>query len=647
MIVSTVIAQLSRFRPRHLRAAAPLTLASAFALAIGIFAASYLSSVQKTNISRSVGWVEHTHDVIKALDDILKDAVNAETDQRGFLLTGEASYLEPYQHASQSMQSDLAKAEELTKDNTRQQDRLQVLRGLLHSRALVLEQTIRLSNNGDRRQALDLVMSGEGKHLMDLARQTVTEAEAQEQALLQERTENWEHTQSRWEHLTLGLLIAAVAGAALTGIAFVRMFAARATAKYSAAVADERQRLLDRMSLATIMVRDFDGPIIFWTHGCETLYGWTAEEAVGQSSHKLLRTIYPEPLVEIETTLRRDGVWHGELRNRTKDDVEVRVAAHKVLRRDSDGLSIVENVTDITLLRQAEETLRQQTADLARANADLSAEIGERSRVEEEVRRLNASLETRITERTAELQAANEEIESFSYSVTHDLRAPLRAIQGFSRALLEDYGEQLDSEGRRLANVVCDSTRRMARMIDDVLAFSQLSRTAIRFASVDLEAEVREAIANLAPFIDGREVDFEIGNLPSAQGDVAMLQHVWSNLLGNAVKYTAPRDRAVIQIGAEVSDDETVYSVRDNGVGFDMRYADKLFGTFQRLHGSEFPGTGVGLSIVRRIVTRHQGRVWAEAEVDKGATFFFSLGSAKSERPTTIMAEGDSAGSPP
>ncbi len=236
----------------------------------------------------------------------------------------------------------------------------------------------------------------------------------------------------------------------------------------------------------------------------------------------------------------------------------------------------------------------------------------------------------------AHLEDANNELDAFAHSVSHDLRAPLRAIDGFSRILLEDYGEKLDSEGKRVIGVVRGSTQRMAQMIDDILAFSRVGRTELRSADVDMQAAVRETIRDLEPATAGRTVAFEVGELPPAHGDAAMLQQVWANLLGNAVKYTGPRDRAVITIGAEVSDGVTVYFVRDNGVGFDMRYADKLFGAFQRLHGSEFVGTGVGLSIVRRIITRHGGRVWAESEVDKGAAFFFSVGGNNDNGHPTI-----------
>ncbi len=240
----------------------------------------------------------------------------------------------------------------------------------------------------------------------------------------------------------------------------------------------------------------------------------------------------------------------------------------------------------------------------------------------------------------AHLEDANSELEAFSYSVSHDLRAPLRAIDGFSRILQEDYADKLDTEGKRVIGVVRASTVRMTQMIDDILAFSRAGSTELKAADVDMQAAVRTAIRDLEPAAAGRSMDFVIGELPPAYGDAPMLQQVWANLLGNAVKYTAPRDQAIIRIGAEVSDGETVYFVSDNGVGFDMQFADKLFGAFQRLHGAEFPGSGIGLSIVRRIITRHRGRVWAQSEVDNGATFFFSVGAKETNGNPTITSNG-------
>jgi light-regulated signal transduction histidine kinase (bacteriophytochrome) len=224
------------------------------------------------------------------------------------------------------------------------------------------------------------------------------------------------------------------------------------------------------------------------------------------------------------------------------------------------------------------------------------------------------------------LVTANQELEGFAYSVSHDLRTPLRAIDGFSRILLEEHADQLDAEGQRVLNAVRDGTVKMARLIDDILAFSRVGRLDITHGPVDMAALVRSSLADeLAPAAVGRRLAIEIGELPDAHGDAALLRHVWINLIDNAIKFTAPKPDARIEIGARAGPGESVYFLRDTGVGFDMQYAGKLFGVFQRLHGTEFPGTGIGLAIVKRIVTRHGGRVWAEGNIGEGATFSFAL----------------------
>lgn len=255
---------------------------------------------------------------------------------------------------------------------------------------------------------------------------------------------------------------------------------------------------------------------------------------------------------------------------------------------------------------------------------ELSISIGrqvgqfvERTRAQAELRRLNSELELRVAARTAELASSNAELEAFSYSVSHDLRAPLRAINGYTSMLVEDHGE-LPADARRLVTTIRDRGARMGTLIDDLLAFSRLGRQEIRRHPVDMEALARTVVLELPP----GPAEIQIDKLPRASGDVALLRQVWSNLIANAVKYSRGRARPEIEIGFA----DGSYFVKDNGVGFDMRYADKLFGVFQRLHREdEFEGTGVGLAIVRRIVERHGGEVWAEAKLDAGATVGFTL----------------------
>ena len=231
-----------------------------------------------------------------------------------------------------------------------------------------------------------------------------------------------------------------------------------------------------------------------------------------------------------------------------------------------------------------------------------------------------------------DLQHANREMEAFSYSVSHDLRTPLRAIDGFSRILEEEYAGTVDAEGKRLLGVIRRNTVTMAQLIDDLLAFSRLSRQPIASMEVDMSALARQAFAEASRGAGDRNIEFLMHDLPRATGDAAMLRQVFANLLSNAVKFTAPRAAARIEVGSETAGGETAYYVKDNGVGFDARFADKLFGVFQRLHAShEFEGTGVGLAIVQRVVQRHGGRVWAESVVAIGSTFHFTLNRNEGE----------------
>lgn len=297
---------------------------------------------------------------------------------------------------------------------------------------------------------------------------------------------------------------------------------------------------------------------------------------------------------------------------------------HAVNARLQQEIQHVQETEDKLLLLNKQ--LEEKSNGLAQINEALLKREQELRKSEEQVRQLNADLEQKVEYRTLELDAINKELEAFSYSVSHDLRAPLRSIHGYASILSQENGEKIDARGKKNLEIILRNSHYMGQLIDDLLHFAQTSRTKMKKASFNTNEQVRSIVNELLAQEEGRNVTIDIATLEHCKADVTTLRQVWINLVSNALKYTRKNQNPRIEIGSEHTGSEVLYYIKDNGVGFDMAYSDKLFGVFQRLHKmQDFEGTGVGLALVKRIIDRHNGRIWAEAKVNEGATFYFAL----------------------
>ncbi|MBU1355561.1 MAG: PAS domain S-box protein [Candidatus Edwardsbacteria bacterium] len=368
--------------------------------------------------------------------------------------------------------------------------------------------------------------------------------------------------------------------------------------------------LIDGVKDYGLYMLDTGGTVVSWNEGAERMKGYRSEEIIGQSFSKFFtpedqQNNTSQRLIDAATTQGRveDEGW----------------------RVRKDGSRFWADAI-ITALYAPDGSLQ--------GFAKITRDLTENKRAEDQLKQLNEELELRVQQRTIQLEASNNELESFAYSVSHDLRVPLRAIDGFTKIITEDYKEIFDEEGKRLLGVIRTNTRKMGQLIEDLLLFSKVGRQELAGIEIDMRSLAETVSKEFKVQNEGRNIIFKTGSLPSSKGDPAMLRQVLANLVGNAVKFTRPREEALVEIAGTTQGSENIYSVKDNGVGFDMQYVSKLFGVFQRLHSQvEFEGTGVGLAIVQRIILKHGGRVWAEGKVGEGATLFFAL-------PNTAQQQG-------
>jgi len=670
--------------------------------------------------------VEHSLRVLRASALLLATIEDAETAERGYLLTGDDRHLDQYQAALSNQRQASQNLRRLTADNSRQQARIAKLDGLVETRLSGLSRLIALYRTQGQNAALAAVATDDDGRAMDEIRDLLSAMEQEEYGLLQLRTKAAEAHANHMRWILSALLIVLLIVGGAVSERDIRNHARDVEAIRNS---EERFRTLANAIPQLCWMTNADGWIFWYNQRWYEFTGTTPQEMEGSGwtsvhDRKALPGILEgwknaiaagQPF-EMDFPLRAaDGAFHPFLTRvmpvrdesgkvvrwfGTNTDITAQRMTEDALRENQERLQLAQQVARIGTFEWNLKTgINQRTPELeamyglppggfaasqniwmdlicpqdreltkrhlqkametggfeaewrviwpdgtthwlsgrALVSKDDAqqplrvsgaiADVTDRKQAELDVLRVNAELEQRVRQRTTQLEAANRELEAFAYSVSHDLRAPLRGIDGWSLALLEDYGGSLDDAGRQYLNRVRSETQRMGHLIDDMLQLSRVSRGEMKADPVDLASLANGITAKLQDAQPERSMEFVIEPHLVASGDGRLLDIALTNLLSNAVKFTGTRNKALIEFGRIEKEGEMAFYVRDNGVGFDMAHTGNLFGAFQRLHKvSEFPGSGIGLATVQRVVRRHGGRVWAEAFLDRGATFWFTLG---------------------
>jgi signal transduction histidine kinase len=574
-------------------------IVAGFAAAVALLLASGVASYRSTRtLGESGGEVARAHEVQTAASDLRAQLSAAESARRGYVLTGHARFEQAFraaEAAARRRQQQLAGA--------LAPGRQAELARLLDVRIAMLRETIALRRTQPDAVAVQAARTGDGQTVSEAVHRVLDELDRDQRGRVAAAEANARRSAQQATRVALGGSLIAVLLFAATSVALWREADGRRHAQQALRRSEHlMRRVLSCLPHAAVVL--FDRDLRYLLAGGESL------AATGLSREMLEGRTVREALPSLADQL--EPVYRAALAGQESTfDVEYggRVFATRAVPVREPDESIVGGMV-------------------------LAMDVTDARRSEEVILRLNADLEQSV----AELTQANQELEAFSYSVSHDLRAPLRHVSGFVDLLRRSSHDRLDEKGQRQLDTIARAARNMGQLIDDLLAFSRVSRTRLRREPVDMGFLAREVVQPMRVEVEGRVVDWVIGELPRVTGDPSLLRIVLTNLISNAVKYTRTRPRGHIEVGSVAggADGQGVIYVRDNGVGFDMEYAGKLFGVFQRLHrAEEFEGTGIGLATVRRIVNRHGGHAWASGQLDEGATFYFSLPLAGPAEPAT------------
>ncbi|HEU5290578.1 MAG TPA: CHASE3 domain-containing protein [Cyclobacteriaceae bacterium] len=558
-------------------------LGTAVVLAVlGVF--SFSSTQRLIDTARLLS---HATRVINKAEQVVKAIVDIETGQRGFVITGDEKFLEPFYESAENLNSYLNTLDSLTSQNPLQQAKVIELRAFIRHQ---LEWTIRVieARRKNFEEPRNMVATGEGKEVTDKIRKIVRDIQNDEREIFRQGNTISGKSLTQFQYSFVGLAIV------ITSIIVYLFYVINKTLKTRTEAEQQLKRavianrdLYDSAPCgyfsvdANICISEVNGTLLRWLK-------YNREELIGKMKFEDL--LEPQCKADFLSTFPED--FENYKQAGYVNDLEF-----EFLRKDKTTFSVILSSL-LTFDEKGEFTGSRTTV----------SDNTQRKKAEDKVKRLN------------------QELEAFTYSVSHDLRAPLRSIVGYSQILIEDYHEKLDEEGRRIAQIVIKNANRMGKLIDELLDFSRLGRKEMLQAHIDMHTLVGNLVKEMQLQEPNRNLQVELKPLESAKADSSMIRQVWENLLSNAFKYTSKKELAIIEIGSYMEDNQIVYFVRDNGAGFDMEYHGKLFGVFQRLHKTEeFEGIGVGLALVKTIVKRHGGHVWAEGKVNEGAVFYFSI----------------------
>jgi PAS domain S-box-containing protein len=552
----------------------------ALAIIIWLGVTSFLNNRKFAETSKLVS---HTNKVLFHVEQVLALVMEMESNQRAFALVSEEVFLQPIKPAADTLRSHLKYLAWLIRDNPNQQKRFELLEKTVEKKIAFISSVVEARKVG-LEPAIKLVQSKQGKVLMEQVKEVITAMQKDEYQLLQQRITLTEIRFHRFNNTFIALLAATAIIIILVFVAIHYSFEARLRDEQALQVASNEIKDLYENSPCGYYSLDENGIFVNINH---TLLSWLQLDK-GDVLHKLKFSdiISPETLPTFEMNFPRFK-QSGFISNLEFEFVKKNGTAFPVILNSSaitnDKGKFIKSrstVFDITETKDAENKIKQ----------------------------------------------LNKELEAFTYSISHDLRSPLRSIEGYTKILEEDYDSKLDIEGKRLMQVIVNNTKRMGELIDKLLDFSRIGRKDLIKTSFNTENMIKTIISEQLEHEPDRDINFEIQQLPMAYGDLTMMREVWGNLISNAIKFTRKVKSASIEIGSFWERNEVAFYIKDNGVGFDMNYSQKLFGVFQRLHKiTDFEGTGVGLAIVYRIITRHGGRVWADSKLNEGATFTLTL----------------------